>query len=220
VWQIAKERYKKNKDSIFLSSLLILIFLIAIREYLLFEFLVLIAIWLQIETQYIRWKAEAERLTFNVDVRNQDSSKHVAPRVKNNGRVSTQLVKAERAILWLHARDFVEIKPGSEKWKEHVLQQRLITNLEPGRDIELDTINVSKAVLIYAEIRYTPFHTLLPEEKPIHLLFPNTPENYDPIVILFDLTPSPPLMKALRSWYMALSYPIYVKKLKYVIEKR
>jgi hypothetical protein len=44
VWQIAKERYKKSKDSIFLSSLLILIFLIAIREHLLFEFLVLIAI--------------------------------------------------------------------------------------------------------------------------------------------------------------------------------
>jgi hypothetical protein len=154
-----------------------------------------------------------------VDVRNQDSSKHVALRVINNGRVSIQQVRAERAILWLHGRDFVEIKPGSEKWKEYVLQQIFITNLEPGRDVELATINVSKAVLIYAEIRYTPFHTLLPEEKPIHLLFPNAPENYDSIVILFDLTPSPPLMKALRSWYVALSYPIYVKKLKYVIEK-
>ncbi|MFZ8790998.1 MAG: hypothetical protein ACO2OS_01770 [Thermosphaera aggregans] len=220
VWQNAKEHYKKNKGSIFLLSLLILIFLIAIREHSLFEFLVLIAIWLQVETQYITWEAEAERLTFNVDVRNQDSSKHATLRVKNNGRVFIQQVKAERAILWLHGRDLVEIKPGSEKWKEYVLQQRLITNLEPGKEIELVTINVSKAVLVYAEIRYTPFHMLLPEDKPIHLLFPNTPENYNPIVILFDLPPTPPLMKALRSWYMALSYPIYVKKLKYMIEKR
>jgi hypothetical protein len=205
-------------DSVLIQSLLISLFLISIPYNALFEFLVFVVMWLQLEIMFVSWRIEAGP-HFIFDVSECEDLKpgteecvatgNIYVHVKNIGKIPVHNMGLTRVL----NRQMIPIKP--EVWSKHL--EHPITNLAPGEVkyiIGIDQNVLHNYLNVIFEICYSTPLRPYPLEECTHI----TLTRIDSRIEVYPLDPpialDTPLVKLYKMWRDALTLPLFATTLK------
>uniref|UniRef100_A0A7J2U0D3 Uncharacterized protein n=1 Tax=Ignisphaera aggregans TaxID=334771 RepID=A0A7J2U0D3_9CREN len=198
-------------DSVLIQSLLISLFLISITYNALFEFLVFMVMWLQLEIAYVSWRIEAgPHFVFDVS-RCEDiepstevcvETGNIYIHVRNVGRIPVHSMRLTRVL----DNKMMSIKP--EVWEKHI--EHPIISLAPGEVkyvISMDQDILPNYLNKVFEICYSTPLQPHPLEECIYI----TLANIGTKIAVYQLDPSiifnTPLIKLYRMWRDVAALP-------------
>jgi len=198
---------RRYRISIPLQSLLITLFITAVTHNALFEFLVFVVMWAQLEAALTLWRIETgPYLTFTVSKCAESTSEELCVftyiRAKNSGKIPLRDVSLTR--VFIGAYEFTPLKP--EIWAKHLKIN--VVNLNPGEEKPVVSAKPEILKLYVDKVFEICYSTPLAPEECTYVLLTIK----DLILKYFTLDVVPlntPLLKLYKMWREILSLPVF-----------